>query len=140
MERLTRVLPQGEVCVDLWIAVHQGDGFLQEREAGGLDRQSKTRMPDQDVLESEFGSRSSVSIPSMASQPSSPRRDGDQRGLLQSASHSRRSRRQNTGSNSWRQWVRDFEVISMEKTLSRALSHANCGLNQEFATNKSHQD
>jgi hypothetical protein len=49
-------------------------------------------------------------------------------GLLQSTSHSRQSRRQNTGRSSWRQCVRDVEVISMEKTLSRIISDAQGGI------------
>jgi hypothetical protein len=49
-------------------------------------------------------------------------------GLLQSPSHSRQSRRQNTGRSSWRQCVRDAEVISMERTLSRIISDAHGGI------------
>ena len=49
-------------------------------------------------------------------------------GLLQSTSHSRQSRRQNTGRSSWRQCVRDAEVISMERTLSRIISDAHGGI------------
>ena len=111
-----------------------------------------------------------VSIPSVASEPSSPRHYGDQnsalcanitsvrratdwnhssrvlgpyavldscrpgieaigvQGLLQSTSHSRQSRRQNTGRSSWCQCVRDVEAISMERTLSRIISDAHGGI------------
>ena len=49
-------------------------------------------------------------------------------GLLQSTSQSRQSRRQNTGRSSWSQCVRDAEVISMERTLSRIISDAHGGI------------
>jgi hypothetical protein len=49
-------------------------------------------------------------------------------GLLQSPSHSLQSRWQNTGRSSWRQCVRDAEVISMERTLSQIISDAHGGI------------
>ncbi len=121
---------------------------------------------------SEFGSRSSVSISSMAGEPSGARRHGGQncalrpnvtsvrrathwnhssgvprrravldscrfrveaigvQGLLQFASKSRRSRRQNTGGTSGGQRLHDLEIVSLAWPLSWALSHANRGLSR----------
>jgi hypothetical protein len=121
---------------------------------------------------SEFGSRSSVSISSMAGEPSRAWRHGDQncalradvtsvrratywnhpsrvlrrravldscrfrieaigvQGLLQFASKSRWSRRQNTGGTSRGQRLRDLEIVSLAWPLSWTLSHANRGISR----------